>query len=357
MPIMRSTQDARVTTSAFEAPSARVAGLVGVLLLLAGCGATPGATPSPTGSSVAEQAAALPAPELPSKVDVGSVGAAAAPQSALATALVLEVKGRAPKTGYTREQFGPAWQDTDRNGCDQRNDVLGRDLTGVTFKAGTHSCVVLSGTLADPYSGRSIAFQRGPETSSAVQIDHVVALSDAWQKGAQQWDAAKRENLATDLRNLLAVDGPLNAQKGDGDAATWLPPNKAYRCAYVARQVGVKLAYGLWVTKAEQNAMVSILSGCPDQPLPAGITPPATGPVASPGPVVAPAPVVAVVPAPAAAPVPEPVVDPEPASASAPAVSYKNCGAVRAAGAAPIYVGQPGYARHLDRDGDGVGCE
>jgi hypothetical protein len=38
-------------------------------------------------------------------------------------------------------------------------------------------------------------------------------------------------------------------------------------------------------------------------------------------------------------------------------VSYKNCTAVRAAGADPIRRGEPGYASHLDRDGDGVGCE
>ena len=317
-------------------------GVVTLVLLLAGCAGT--ASPAtPTGSTLAQQAAALPAPELAAEVNVASAGAGAHAQTALATALLLEVKGRAPKTGYTREQFGPAWKDTDRNGCDQRNDVLGRDLTVVTFQAVTHRCVVATGTLADPYSGRSIAFRRGPDTSSAVQIDHVVALSDAWQTGAQQWAAAKRENLATDMRNLLAVDGPLNQQKSDGDAATWLPPNKAYRCAYVARQVGVKLAYGLWVTEAEQNAMISVLSGCPDQPLPAGITPPAN--TAASG--AAPAPAVAVAPVP---------VVPGPVGAPA-AVLYKDCAAVRAAGAAPIRVGQPGYARPLDADGDGVGCE
>ena len=103
-----------------------------------------------------------------------------------------------------------------------------------------------------------------------MQIDHVVALSDSWQKGAQQWDAATREAFANDPLNLLAVDGPLNQQKGDGDTATWLPPNKAFRCAYVARQVGVKYTYGLWVTQAEQDAMVRVLSTCPTEPLPVG---------------------------------------------------------------------------------------
>ncbi|WHP16061.1 HNH endonuclease family protein [Cellulomonas sp. ES6] len=173
----------------------------------------------------------------------------------------LPVKGRAPRTGYDRDRFGPAWADVDRNGCDTRNDVLARDLTDVTFEPGTHDCVVLSGTLADPYSGATVAFERGPR-SADVQIDHVVALSDAWQKGAQQWDAERRRQFANDPANLLAVDGPTNGAKGDGDAATWLPPSTGYRCAYVARQVRVKAAYGLWVTRAEHDAIDRTLDGC-----------------------------------------------------------------------------------------------
>lgn len=173
----------------------------------------------------------------------------------------LAVKGRAPRTGYDRDAFGPAWADVDRNGCDTRNDVLARDLVDVAFEPGTHDCVVLTGTLDDPYSGTTIAFERGPD-SADVQIDHVVALSDAWQKGAQQWDAERRRQFANDPANLLAVDGPTNAAKGDGDAATWLPPSTGYRCAYVVRQVRVKAAYGLWVTVAERDAMDRTLDGC-----------------------------------------------------------------------------------------------
>ncbi len=174
----------------------------------------------------------------------------------------LPVKGRAAKTGYDRAEFGQAWADTDRNGCDTRNDILARDLTAKTLKPGTRSCVVLSGALDDPYTARNIAFQRGRSTSSAVQIDHVVALSDAWQKGAQQLTKARRTAFANDPRNLLAVSGPANQKKGDGDAATWLPGNKAYRCAYVARQISVKAAYRLWITRAEHTAMSTVLAAC-----------------------------------------------------------------------------------------------
>lgn len=178
----------------------------------------------------------------------------------------LVVKGRAPKTGYTRAQFGQAWSDDvtvggGHNGCDTRNDILRRDLRDVRFKTGTRDCVVLSGVLVDPYTGTTIDFVRGPH-SSKVQIDHVVALADAWQKGAQQWSADKRRDFANDPRNLLAVSGNTNQRKGAGDTATWLPPNKAYRCTYVSKQVTVKSLYGLWVTAAEKDAMRRVLSNC-----------------------------------------------------------------------------------------------
>ena len=193
---------------------------------------------------------------------------AAADQKASVLLESLAVKGRAPKTGYTRAQFGQSWADVDRNGCDTRNDILTRDLTDELYKPGTHNCVVLSGVLVDPYSGESISFLRGNITSTEVQIDHVVALSDAWQKGAQKLSITARTALANDPLNLLAVKGRLNFQKGDGDAATWLPPLKSYRCAYVARQVAVKAKYSLWLTTAEKAAIKSILDKCPGQLVP-----------------------------------------------------------------------------------------
>ncbi len=180
----------------------------------------------------------------------------------------LRVAGRGPMTGYSRAQFGPAWQDTDRNGCDTRNDILRRDLVALRLKPGTHGCVVLGGTLHDPYSGGSILFQRGQGTSELVQIDHVVALGDAWQSGAAQWPSAKRLAFANDPLELLAVDGALNQQKGDANAASWLPPDKTFRCAYVARQVSVKAAYQLSVTAAEKAAMQRVLAGCPARSVP-----------------------------------------------------------------------------------------
>jgi hypothetical protein len=170
----------------------------------------------------------------------------------------LPVKGRAPMTGYTREAFGTAWTDTNDNGCDTRNDILRRDLRDKRVV----DCVVMSGMLEDPYSGQVVPFERGPVTSLDVQIDHVVSLGNAWATGAAYWTDAKRERFANDRRNLLAVRGDLNMQKQDGDTATWLPPRKAFRCAYVSLQVLTKQRYGLWVTPAEKAAMSRVLAGC-----------------------------------------------------------------------------------------------
>ena len=187
----------------------------------------------------------------------------AAPGTALAVLDDLPVKGRSAMTGYDRERFGQAWLDADRNGCDTRNDVLGDTLTQVRFESGTHECVVLSGDLADPYTGRTIHFVYGDGT--LVDIDHVVALGNAWVTGAAQWPIEKRAALANDPLNLLAVDAGENRSKGDADAATWLPPAKRYRCDYVARQVAVKAKYDLWVTKPERAAMGRVLATCPDE--------------------------------------------------------------------------------------------
>lgn len=191
----------------------------------------------------------------------------AADQKASVVLETLAVKGRAPKTGYDRASWGD-WADSDGNGCDTRNDILNRDLKSITYKYPGDNCTVLTGVLIDPYSGTKIDFLRGVGTSNLVQIDHVVAVSDAWQKGAFKWGSATKIAFYNDPLNLLAVQGRLNSQKGDGDAATWLPPLKSYRCAYVARQIAVKAKYSIWVTKAEKVAMQTILAKCPGQLLP-----------------------------------------------------------------------------------------
>ena len=280
---------------------------------------TPAPVPTgPTTATTTSGAVSTPSSSTPA----GGTAAAA-----LAT---LPVKGRAPMTGYDRDEFGPAWLDADRNGCDTRNDVLRAFLTQLSVEAGTHGCVVLSGDLADSYTGQPIHFVKGDGT--LVDIDHVVALGNAWVTGAYRWSIRERAALANDPLNLLPVDASANRQKGDGDAATWLPANKPYRCAYVARQVTVKAKYGLWVTAPERAAMDRVLATCPGQPLVADSGAPTIAPVK----------------------VTEPAGSGGTGSAT---VYYENCDAARAAGAAPVHRGDPGYDSHLDGDGDGVACE
>jgi len=253
---------------------------------------------------------------------------------ALAALAMLPVKGRAPMTGYMREAFGQGWLDADRNGCDTRNDMLGRDLIAKTYDPKTRGCVVLSGTLVDPYTATRIEYVRGDGT--LVDVDHVVALGNAWATGAYRWQIGKAAAFANDPMNLLPVEASANRQKGDGDAATWLPPNKAYRCTYVARQVAMKAKYGLWVTEPERAAVARVLQGCPGQRLPAD----------------------------SGAPIPAPVNLPDPRApqagtspGSGDEVYFENCDAARAAGATPVRRGDPGYGSHLDGDADGLACE
>ncbi|MEP6463284.1 MAG: DUF1524 domain-containing protein [Frankiaceae bacterium] len=242
----------------------------------------------------------------------------------------LRVQGRGPRTGYSRQQFGPGWVDTDRNGCDTRNDILKRDLTGALLRSGTAGCVVLAGVLADPYTGRNIAFSK--TDASAVQIDHVVALSDAWQMGAAGWTQDKRVTFANDPLNLLAVDGPANMAKGDSDAASWLPPNKSFRCLYVGRQVAVKARYVIGVTAAEQQAMVRVLARCSTPPTGAGE-------------------------AATTAPRRRPPTPTHPAAAAGDP-RFATCRAAIAAGYGPYRRGaDAAYSWYRDRDGDGTVCE
>ncbi|SFN50495.1 HNH endonuclease family protein [Mycetocola miduiensis] len=230
--------------------------------------ATPSAVAAPhpsQPSDLADDAPAEPTAAVPrsEEAPVDGSDTTATGTTVLALLATIPVKGKAPKTGYERTgMFGSAWLDVDRNGCDTRNDILARDLTAVVTSG---TCKVMSGNLVSPFTAESISFVRGQDTSALVQIDHVVSLSNAWQTGAQQLTRAQRETLANDPINLLAVDGGSNAQKGDGDTATWLPANKAFRCGYVTRQVSVKATYGLWVTPAERDAMARVLSSCPGE--------------------------------------------------------------------------------------------
>ena len=177
----------------------------------------------------------------------------------------LQVRGWDRESDFRRYQFGQAWSDDvnvefGHHGCNTRDDILRRDLKNLVVRPFT--CFAQSGTLVDPYTGVTIDFVRGPETSNSVEIDHVVALADAWYKGAREWDPQRRLDFANDPRNLLAVSPKANFDKAFRDAAGWLPPDEAFRCDFVARQIEVKTAYGLWVSAKEKRALGEVLDRC-----------------------------------------------------------------------------------------------
>ncbi|MCY0991168.1 DUF1524 domain-containing protein [Nannocystis sp. ILAH1] len=310
--------------------SSRVPLAAFVVPLLLGC--VPGESATHTGY--------LPAAMTASRGDDGVADASGTPGGRLAAPLLasLPVGPREARTGYAREQFGHAWADVDRNGCDTRDDILRRDLQAVRLDPGKRPCVVTAGELADPYTAMHVEFARGG--GPAVDIDHVVALADAWATGAAGWQPARRLALANDPLNLLAVGASANRAKGGSNAALWLPPNPAYRCAYVARQIAVKAKYGLWITEDEREAMKKVLQGCPDEVVPEG-----GGPIDAPEAVVR---TTKQSEAPARGPKPTGGADPD----------YGTCKEARAHGAGPYRRGvDREYEYYRDVDGDGIVCE
>ena len=300
----------------------------------------PAATTSTPRATPSSKASTTPTPPADRATTEPTVGAA------ILAVEALKVKGRAPRTGYDRAQFGSGWVDVDRNGCDSRNDQLkstlsDRDMSG--------ACKVLAGTLADPYTDTTIRFEYGG--ASEVDLDHLVALSDAWQKGAAAWPFAKRVAFANDPLNLQPTSARANRQKGDGDAATWLPSNKSYRCTYVARQAAVKTKYKVSVTAAERDAMLRVLAGCPEQALP----------VPGPQPTIA-SNTGGKAPASTPKPAKKPAPKPSKSSTSPPTATldpqFRTCGEANDAGYGPYSQGSdPECDWYQDRDHDGLVCE
>jgi len=163
-------------------------------------------------------------------------------------------------TKYVRDYFGQRWADVDRNGCDTRNDILARDLTDLTYKPGTHDCVVMSGILYDRYTEETIAFVRISEGYQPVQIDHVIPLSVAWSSGSEAWSADKREQFANDPLNLQTTTA--NQEKNDSTPSAWIPATVTAACEYSARYVQVLTTYDLTVAAVDAAALRSTLSGC-----------------------------------------------------------------------------------------------
>jgi hypothetical protein len=215
----------------------------------------PSRSPAPTGTPAVD----TPAAESPAT-------SGESPVPSLDELIVLP--GEAPEVpDYDRTAFGQAWSDDvnvefGHNGCDTRNDILRRDLVDITLKENTNGCVVLTGTLHDPYTGRTISFERGQDTSTLVQIDHVFPLAAAWNRGAAEWSAAERQDFANDPVNLLASDGAANQVKGAMLPDEWQPDPAWGRCRYAQQFVEVAAKYTLPITTSEKEALAEALTEC-----------------------------------------------------------------------------------------------
>ncbi|WP_417215496.1 HNH endonuclease family protein [Arthrobacter sp.] len=217
------------------------------------------ASPTPVAMESLRTAVVLPASTGRTKVRPGAQLTGPRARTVLNA---LPVKGKAPATGYNRNaRFGNGFKDFNGNKCDERQDALKRDMSRVKYKD-RKRCRVASGRLDDAYTGKAINWK---VKAGSVDIDHVVALKNAWISGAQRLSQAQRQALANDPLNLTAASASANRSKGDRNAAEWLPGNKGFRCQYVATQISVKRKYALSVTAAEKSAMARVLSKCTSQ--------------------------------------------------------------------------------------------
>lgn len=239
------------------------------LLGLDGSGSGSAAAPKTDGTTKADTT-----PKADTKITTGSWGSDPAVWRAGLDATNTIKTAKARPGGYDRERYFGGWASNGCGAATTRDTILARDLKSAVKNS---KCQVTSGTLSDPYTGRTIQFRRGRNTSSAVQIDHVVALLDAWESGARDWDQAKRVEYANSPDVLLASDGPANMAKGSGLDVNgtslyrsqnsgapdiWMPDNKAYRCDYMAKRATIKSKWGLTMTPREKQQTVSVLSQC-----------------------------------------------------------------------------------------------
>lgn len=246
---------------------------------------------------------------------------------------VLAVDDRPSPQGVYRREDWPHWADVDGNGCDARQDALvaWSVVPATVNRAGT--CKVVAGSWVSPYD------LKASNNAGDFDVDHLVPLANAFESGGWAWSAERRRAFANNPGELVVASASSNRSKGADTPDQWRPSNRDSWCAYADGWVKVKSAWGLTVTSSERDALGQMLDTCgiagPVWPLGGTVlvTPDAPPPSGSP---VAPV-----------TPAPSPGGD----------VYYANCAAVRAAGAAPLRAGQPGYRTGLDGDKDGVACE
>lgn len=253
--------------------------------------------------------------------------------------------------GYSDTSFGALWGAYGETTCDSWNSILARDSANIVTE--TTECEVISGTLSDPYTALRVDFDLNDPTSPVAGVDHVVGLRDAWEKGAQDMTPDQREKFANDPLNLIAAYNIPIQEKNGADISTWEPVNEDFICHYASMQVAIKFKYGLWVSSAEHQRLGELLDeGCDDMFLMTRGGAVWSQDTEGRAPLLE-------LPKDSITPTTEATnTKQDESSQIEPKYAfYENCMSAQAFGAAPLYLGQPGYRPALDRDGDGVACE
>ena len=158
------------------------------------------------------------------------------------------------QVGYDRALF-EHWRDIDGDGCDSRDQVLKRDSISLP-QVDPVNCNVIAGDWVSPYDGAKWT------NPSDIDIDHVIALKEAWDSGAWAWSAAQRKAFANDTsdsRTLLAVTDSVNQSKSDKDPSNWLPPLQSYTCTYLGNWIAVKVRWSLSMDSSEFGRIKNLL--------------------------------------------------------------------------------------------------
>ena len=273
-----------------------------------------------TSTSSSTVPAPAPAPAPPPPTAAGApVGSSARDQLA-----ALRIDDRPNPIGDYRREDWSHWDDIDGNGCDARQDalIMWSTIAATVNRAGT--CKTITGWWVSPYD---LVASANP---GDFDVDHLVPLADAFDSGGWQWSASKRRQFANNQAELVVASASSNRSKGADSPDQWRPSNRGSWCAYATGWLGVKVAWELTATTAERDALGQMLDTCTLE----GPVWPRGGEVATTTSIVSAGPVT-----------------------GGGDVYFANCTAARAAGAAPIYLGQPGYRSALDGDKDGVACE
>ncbi len=159
---------------------------------------------------------------------------------------------------YSRDSLPTDWKDLDGNGCNTREDILKKYTSEYTGRF--DGCKIKSGKFYDYYNGKFLRYDKSVDTGGGIQIDHIVAIGNAWISGGYKWGKDEWISYINDEEVLIPTSSKTNREKSDKDITEWKPANNSYLCTYAEKQVEIKDKYKLTVTEKEKAELKSILN-------------------------------------------------------------------------------------------------